>query len=378
MKRFFMEKPMVYVGRNSRTQYVIGQNMWVQAVGMVLLLLVGMAGSLFVFLVGYPLLVDFMASKFDNAQVTLSGTLWEYLLVLSFFAFALGSGLLYALSILGAMASFAGTLLALENLVGIVAYSVRSWWQWRSVCLDVVADKKYIAAQYNLGNAYSDQMHLSRKARRCWIKAAAHGHADARARLIAEHGSYNGVFDRLDTYVWELIAKAYNNEDSFVFNVSDVYLSKSKVRCAQKIAMRRLVDMEHRTAKGMLPVDPSSKSPAYTLGFAYWHGEGTVADKHVAVHWFHKAAEQGHPDAQKHLGFAYDDGEGVAKDEREAYIWYSIASAGGWLFSHHILHFVGERLLQSESEIVSAEKEAMKRLKEIDRSNAKPSQCEGE
>jgi TPR repeat protein len=40
--------------------------------------------------------------------------------------------------------------------------------------------------------------------------------------------------------------------------------------------------------------------------------EGVVQDDEEAVHWYHKAANQGHALAQFHLGLMYRDGKGVS------------------------------------------------------------------
>ena len=52
-------------------------------------------------------------------------------------------------------------------------------------------------------------------------------------------------------------------------------------------------------------------------------------DFEQAVHWWQKAAEQGHARAQFRLGEAYANGEGVEADLTEAYAWFILARAGG-------------------------------------------------
>lgn len=50
------------------------------------------------------------------------------------------------------------------------------------------------------------------------------------------------------------------------------------------------------------------------------------ADPAAALKWFIRAAEQGHPLAQRDLGFLYEAGWGVTQDAQEAYFWYSLAA----------------------------------------------------
>jgi TPR repeat protein len=47
------------------------------------------------------------------------------------------------------------------------------------------------------------------------------------------------------------------------------------------------------------------------------------------VKWYHKAAEQGHADAQFNLGWCFMYGQGVAKDPVEAVMWYCKAAEQG-------------------------------------------------
>lgn len=61
--------------------------------------------------------------------------------------------------------------------------------------------------------------------------------------------------------------------------------------------------------------DPDAQ---YSLGWAYYHGEGVVRDLREAVRWYALAAEQGHADAQCNLGWCYYRGEGVSREESEA------------------------------------------------------------
>ena len=61
----------------------------------------------------------------------------------------------------------------------------------------------------------------------------------------------------------------------------------------------------------------------YNLGVMYEDGEG--ADDKEAVKWYRKAADQGHAFAQFNLGVMYHNGQGVPEDYVTAYAWINIA-----------------------------------------------------
>jgi TPR repeat protein len=59
------------------------------------------------------------------------------------------------------------------------------------------------------------------------------------------------------------------------------------------------------------------------------NGRGVAKDLVEAVKWHHKAAKQGHADAQFNLGMRFKNGQGVAKDPVEAVKWYRKAAEQG-------------------------------------------------
>jgi TPR repeat protein len=67
----------------------------------------------------------------------------------------------------------------------------------------------------------------------------------------------------------------------------------------------------------------------FSLGACYEHGEGARKDAGKAVEWYRKAAEQGHAGAQSNLGACYANGEGVRKDAGEAVQWHREAAEQG-------------------------------------------------
>ena len=112
----------------------------------------------------------------------------------------------------------------------------------------------------------------------------------------------------------------------------------------------------------------------YNLGLALWGGNGVDEDKREAVRWYRRAAEQGMVPAQYNLGWAYFAGQGAIFDAREAFIWLSIAKAGGDEQASEVLQLVNSGRMPwfvlSESETRSAQKEAARRLDEIDHRKA--------
>ncbi len=51
-----------------------------------------------------------------------------------------------------------------------------------------------------------------------------------------------------------------------------------------------------------------------------------ATDPAAALVWLRRAADQGHPLAQRDLGLLYEAGLGVERDLQEAYFWYSLAA----------------------------------------------------
>jgi TPR repeat protein len=58
-------------------------------------------------------------------------------------------------------------------------------------------------------------------------------------------------------------------------------------------------------------------------------GSGVPLNHSEEVMWFHKAAEQGHAEAQYNLGVNYGKGQGVPQDYSEAVKWLRMAAEQG-------------------------------------------------
>ncbi len=72
-----------------------------------------------------------------------------------------------------------------------------------------------------------------------------------------------------------------------------------------------------------------AKVQAETCLRYYFHREGSAQDGSEALNWLHRAAEQGHADAQHNLATFYTIGCGVAQDETEAAKWCRKAAEQG-------------------------------------------------
>lgn len=76
--------------------------------------------------------------------------------------------------------------------------------------------------------------------------------------------------------------------------------------------------------------DQGDAEAQISIGFLYMHGFGVQQDYDEAVRWYRKAADQGNPEAQRCIGFLYEGGSGgVEQDYAEAMGWYRRAADQG-------------------------------------------------
>jgi TPR repeat protein len=67
----------------------------------------------------------------------------------------------------------------------------------------------------------------------------------------------------------------------------------------------------------------------FELAYKYYTGNGVREDKAVAVHWYEKAANQGHAAAAGFLGQIYLTGEGMPRNKTKALEWFKKAADQG-------------------------------------------------
>lgn len=66
------------------------------------------------------------------------------------------------------------------------------------------------------------------------------------------------------------------------------------------------------------------------IGLIYYLGLGQRRNDAEALKWFERAAEQGHPSAQRNAGIMHQNGRGMAQNNYyQAYIWFYAAHRQG-------------------------------------------------
>lgn len=96
-----------------------------------------------------------------------------------------------------------------------------------------------------------------------------------------------------------------------------------------KISYRTVpVDELRKMAEGGVSVGPDAVAQ-FTLGQRYARGIGLQKNDKAAVHWFTRAAESGHIEAQRFLAFEYLNGRGVDRNEAEGLRRLRLAADAG-------------------------------------------------
>lgn len=91
------------------------------------------------------------------------------------------------------------------------------------------------------------------------------------------------------------------------------------------------------------------------LATRYATGDDVQQDYSIAMHWFLKAAEQGHVSAQDTLGAYYWLGHGSPKDVTKAYFWSVLARAGGKEASKVRVAFMTSQLTRAQAQAIQRE-----------------------
>jgi TPR repeat protein len=85
-------------------------------------------------------------------------------------------------------------------------------------------------------------------------------------------------------------------------------------------------DVERALAATRVRAAAGDRVAQFSLGALLYYGGRDLA---AAIDWLHRAAGQGHPDAEFHVGQLYDFGFGVEQDDRQALDWYRRAAERG-------------------------------------------------
>jgi hypothetical protein len=89
-------------------------------------------------------------------------------------------------------------------------------------------------------------------------------------------------------------------------------------------------------------------------GESHRWGRGVPQDSAQAVHWYRKAAEQGHEFAQHDLGLCYEEGEGILKNAVVACVWLRLAAEQGLVRAK--VRFAALSAMMSPNELAESER----------------------
>jgi len=97
------------------------------------------------------------------------------------------------------------------------------------------------------------------------------------------------------------------------------------------------------------------KVSCYNIGIMYYKGEGIARNPKLAIPWFRKSAEKGHPAAQLILGTIYDKGADIPQDRSEAAKWYRKSGEQGNVVAQYnlaLMYTNGEGVEKDRKEAV--------------------------
>jgi len=90
-----------------------------------------------------------------------------------------------------------------------------------------------------------------------------------------------------------------------------------------------------------LAAERGSSSAQYDLGLKYLKGDENIPqDLKLALKWFRKAANKGHPYAQYYLGKMYDIDGSEERDDEEAFKWYLKSAEQGHYKAQALIGFM--------------------------------------
>ncbi|KAF9397857.1 hypothetical protein BGZ76_008281, partial [Entomortierella beljakovae] len=136
------------------------------------------------------------------------------------------------------------------------------------------------------------------------------------------------------------VAEQHQDEHTHIYNETDIFDPKgfvgmepshqdfldiinTKMRSGTKMNQEELDSYLNAASEG-------GSEYQFDIGVMFCTEEVIEKDYVNAVHWFHKAGEQGHVTAQFNLGVMYWKGEGVTQDYSKAMEWYLKAAEQGY------------------------------------------------
>ena len=211
-----------------------------------------------------------------------------------------------------------------------------------------LANKGYAAAQYYLGNCYSNGEGVTQdytEAVKWYRKAAEQGYATAQLILGVSYKGGIGVSKNGEKAV-EWYTKAAEQGDALAqIFLGNMYYSGEGVTQDYTEAVKW-----YRKA-----AEQGATLAQNNLGNCYYNGQGVTQDYTEAVKWYRKAAERENTDAQCNLGYCYYFGKGVPQNETKAVEWYRKAAEQGNAIAQCNLgycYYFGKGVPQNETKAV--------------------------
>ena len=182
------------------------------------------------------------------------------------------------------------------------------------------AEQGHAEAQYTLGQMCDDGGH-DREAFQWYHQAAKQGHAEAQYRL-------GEIYEGKDSDVRYFIEDYWDCSEAYKAEALYWYIEAAEQGHAE--AQYKLGKMYEN-----IEVDEDDEDIEVNL-----RDYSETEDYEVeATKWYHKAAEQGHAQAQYNLGKMYEDGRGVQQNSKKAIEWYQKAADRGL---HGALYTLGK------------------------------------
>lgn len=201
-----------------------------------------------------------------------------------------------------------------------------------------------------------------REEARVLLEQAGRGDANARFALGYRYHTGEGVSkdEEAATRWWRMAAE--QGHTSAMHNLASAYYAGNGVSKDLYLALkwyRKAADSGHRMSgqpanevyrellKDPAPTlrlaEDNDREAQFYLGNHYRKGEKIDRDMAEALHWYHRAADQGHAGAQYNLGIMYLTGDGVKQSDMGSLKWLEAAADQDHQKAIETLQRLGER-----------------------------------
>jgi TPR repeat protein len=130
------------------------------------------------------------------------------------------------------------------------------------------------------------------------------------------------VFSRTNSSAVSSAHSLQTNDSGYVSTSQSQSVMTSLIQNQSRDQIRKELKQQYDFLITLREAQKGFSEAQFSLGLAYYQGQGEKKDYAQAVYWFSKAAEQGHATAQCNLGCAYADGLGVKQDNAQAVYWF--------------------------------------------------------